>query len=131
MRGPLIATAALSAAALSLASTNASAQVPNLTGQYRCVQNCDAPQPALAYVTQNGWDLNLVNEAGASSRAWIDWPGHLWAQSWNEGALYTPDGMLVQFDRGAVWQRVVEMPEPPPAPPPRHKVRRAKHRATK
>jgi len=125
MKTPLIAAAALSAASVSLAATNASAQVPNLTGQYRCVQGCVAPQPALAYVTQNGWDLNLVNEAGASSRAWIDWPGHLWAQSWNEGALYTPDGMAIQFDRGAVWQRVVEMPEPPP-PPPRH--RRAHHR---
>jgi len=26
-----------------------------------------------AYVTQNGWDLNVVNEAGEPSRAWMDW----------------------------------------------------------
>ena len=34
-------------------------------------------------------DLNLVNEVGEPSRAWIDYPGHIWAQYWNEGALYS------------------------------------------
>ena len=46
--------------------TSASAQVL-LSGQYHCVQNCSGPE--LAYVTQNGWDLNLVNEVGQPSRA--------------------------------------------------------------
>jgi hypothetical protein len=27
-----------------------------------------------------GWDMNLVNEAGLPSRAWVDYPGHLWAE---------------------------------------------------
>src|ERR1039458_7311645 len=95
----VIALAALSA----LAVTDASAQVANLSGPYQCVQNCRGPSPE--FITQNGWDLNLVNEIGEPSRAWIDWPGHIWVQYWNEGAAYTPDGMTIQFDRGSVWQR--------------------------
>ncbi len=90
------------------AATDASAQVVNLSGPYQCVQNCSGSGPAT--VTQNGWDLNLVNEAGMPSRAWVDWPGHIWAQSWNEGAVYSPDGMTIQFDRGVVWRRI--LPEP-------------------
>ena len=93
---------ALTAAASAFAVT-AAAQVPDLSGQFRCVQGCAGDAPAL--VTQNGWDMRLVNEAGQSSRAWIDHPGHIWAQSWREGAVYSPDGMTIQFDRGTVWQR--------------------------
>src|SRR5262249_11524597 len=37
--------------------------------------------------------------------AWIDWPGHIWADRWNQGAVYSPDGATIQFDRGTVWQR--------------------------
>jgi hypothetical protein len=85
--------------------TAASAQEVNLTGPYQCVTNCAGPGPAT--VTQNGWDLNLVNEMGAPSRAWVDWPGHIWVQNWNEGAIYSPDGMTIQFDRGTVWHRMV------------------------
>ena len=87
-----------------LGITSASAQV-FLSGEYHCVQDCSGP--GLAYVTQNGWDLNLVNEVGQPSRAWIDYPGHIWVQYWNEGAIYSPDGMTIQFDRGSVWQRAV------------------------
>jgi hypothetical protein len=94
-----------------LTITQASAQEGFLTGQYQCVQNCQGP--SLAFVTQNGWDLNLVNEAGVPSRAWIDWRGHLWAQYWDMGAVYSPDGLTIQFDNGTVWQRFV--PPPPPA----------------
>jgi len=88
-----------------LGITSASAQVL-LSGEYQCVQNCVGP--GVAHVTQNGFELNLVNEVGQPSRAWIDYPGHIWVQYWNEGAVYTPDGMTIQFDRGSVWQRVVE-----------------------
>jgi len=91
-----------------LATTPASAQGVNLSGTYRCVQNCVGAGPA--FVTQNGWDLNITNEAGLASRAWIDWPGHIWAEYWNEGAIYSPDGMTIQFDRGNVWQRIIEEP---------------------
>jgi hypothetical protein len=104
----VVAVLALSA----LAITDASAQVPSLSGQYQCVQNCRGGTPGMAFVTQNGWDLNLVNEVGEPSRAWIDYPGHIWAQYWNEGAVYSPDGFTIQFDRGTVWERFVP---PPPA----------------
>ena len=95
-----------------LAVTDASAQVASLSGAYQCVQNCRGPGPA--FVTQNGWDLNLVNEIGQPSRAWIDWPGHIWAQYWNEGAVYSPDGMTIQFDHGSVWQRIIPVGVLPP-----------------
>jgi hypothetical protein len=101
-----------------LAATDASAQAL-LTGQYQCVQNCQGP--GLAFVTQNLWDLNLVNEAGAPSRAWIDYPGHFWAEPWHVGAIYSPDGLRIQFDSGAVWLRYVPLPPPPPPPPRRHR----------
>jgi hypothetical protein len=99
--------ALITAAALIAASaTTASAQnVLNLSGRFICVKDCRGGVTAPAFVTQNGWDLNLVNEVGEPSRAWIDWPGHVWAQYWNEGAIYSPDGMTIQFDNGAVWQR--------------------------
>jgi hypothetical protein len=104
---------ALGAVIAALLGPRASAQqVLNLSGQFRCVQDCAGPGPA--YVTQNGWDLNLVNEVGQPSRAWIDWPGHIWAEYWNEGAVYSPDGMTIQFDRGSVWVRNLAPPPPPP-----------------
>ncbi len=114
----LTAAVALGAAA----STASAAQVLNLTGQFRCVQGCVgglAGQPA--FVTQNGWDMRLVNEAGEPSRAWIDYPGHIWAEYWNEGAVYSADGMTIAFERGTVWQRdlgQVAVPTAPVAPPP-------------
>jgi hypothetical protein len=85
MRPKLIAAAAMFAA-LCAADVSAQAQVINLSGQFQCVQGCLGPGPA--YITQNGWELNLV-----------------------KGAVYSPDGMTIQFDNGSVWQRFV----PPPA----------------
>ena len=99
----LVAVFALSAWAV----CPASAQGIFLSGQYQCVQNCKGTMPAPAFVTQNGWDLNLVNEIGEPSRAWIDWPGHIWAQNWHEGAIYSPGGLTIQFDNGSVWRRIV------------------------
>jgi len=104
------------AAAIAASATGASAQpVLNLTGQFQCVKLCSGGPPALAYVTQAGWQLNLVNEAGFSATGWIDHPGHIWVAAWNEGAIYSPDGMTIQFDRGTVWERYVAPPPPPPA----------------
>jgi hypothetical protein len=119
--------------ATTMAATNASAQGVNLTGQFRCVQVCvPGLQGQPAYVTQNGWNLNLLNEAGEPSRAWIDWSGHIWADNWHEGALFSADGMTIQFDRGTIWQR--DLGEPPAlAPPPapfRGKVRAGNKRVT-
>jgi hypothetical protein len=109
--------------AAALAGTDASAQGVDLTGRYRCVQLCAAgleSQPA--FVTQNGWNMNMLNEAGEPSRAWIDWTGHIWTQSWNEGAVYSPDGMTIQFDRGTVWQR--DLAEPVVVNPGGYRVQR-------
>lgn len=122
MKATIIALSVVGAAVLAGTATEASAQVLNLSGQFQCVRGCVAAPPALAYVTQADWELNLVNEAGAPARGWIDWPGHLWIETWNEGAIYSPDGMTIQFDRGTVWQRVVAIPVPPPPPPRRHKA---------
>ena len=103
------------AALLAVSATGAVAQNGggNLSGEYHCVQDCRGGLAGPAFVTQNGFDLNLVNEVGEPSRAWIDWPGHFWAQYWNEGAVYSPDGMTIQFDHGTVWQRGDAMPLPP------------------
>ena len=84
-------------------------QVLNMSGAFQCVEGCAAGPPGAAFVTQNGRDLNLVNELGQPSRAWIDWPGHIWAQNWNEGAVYSPDGMTIQFDNGTVWRRNIAL----------------------
>jgi hypothetical protein len=94
-----------------LAATDASAQGVDLSGPYRCVQMCREGLPGPAFVTQRGWDMNMVNEAGEPSRAWIDWPGHIWVPGWNQGAIYSPDGMVIQFDRGTVWERDLGEPE--------------------
>ncbi len=107
---------AATAACVSAISMPAQAQYINLSGQYQCVQVCRGPGPA--FVTQNRWQLNLVNEVGQPSRAWIDHPGHIWAQAWDIGAVYSPDGMTIQFDDGSVWRRVVLVPVPPPPLPP-------------
>jgi hypothetical protein len=111
MKVVLSALAALAA----MTATEASAQNVNLSGRYVCVEMCRGGfLGAPAYVTQNGWDMNILNEAGEPSRAWIDWPGHIWAQNYQEGAIVSPDGMLIQFDRGTVWQRDLGLPPPPP-----------------
>ena len=103
---------ALSAA---FVATDASAQLVNLTGRYRCVELCTPGlQGQFAFITQNGWELNVVNDAGEASRAWVDYPGRIWIQRANQGAIYSPDGMTIQFDRGTVWQRAPELPPPPP-----------------
>src|SRR5215470_13157435 len=108
----LLSAVAMSAA---LVATDASAQFVNLTGRYRCVALCT---PGLAnqfaFITQNGTELNVVNDAGEASRAWADYPGRIWVQQANEGAVYSPDGLTIQFDRGTIWQRALELPPPPP-----------------
>jgi hypothetical protein len=65
----------------------------------------------------NGWQLNMVSEAGVPSRAWVDYPGRIWIEVANQGAIYSPDGFTLQFDRGTIWQRAPEVP-PPLSPPP-------------
>ena len=98
----------------SLISGGASAQdIVNLSGAWQCVASCVAAPGRLAYITQNGWNLNVVNEAGMPSRAWIDYPGHIWIDRANQGAIYSPSGSTLQFDSGTVWQRAPALPPPP------------------
>jgi hypothetical protein len=98
-----------------LIATSASAQGVNLTGRWQCVAACGAPG-SLAYITQNGWELNLLSDTGVPSRAWVDYPGRIWVQSANEGAIYSPDGLTLQFDHGTIWQRAPVVIPPPPPP---------------
>src|SRR5580658_9620811 len=102
--------------AVAASASGASAQSINLTGTYRCIQDCrDGFLGAPAFVTQNGAELNLVTEAGDSYRAWPDVTApnsRIWIEARNESAVYSPDGMRIQFDDGRVWQR--DMGPPPP-----------------
>jgi hypothetical protein len=103
--------------AWSLASTGASAQSINLTGVYTCVQMCRGGLPA--HVTQNGPEINLLTEAGIPSRAWPDWyypATRIWVEALDQSAVFSPDGLLIQFDNGTIWQRDL-LPLPPPLRP--------------
>ena len=97
-----------------LVATNASAQGVDLNGRWRCVELCrDGLVGQPAFITQNGWQLNVVSDAGVPSRAWVDYPGRIWIEGANQGAIYSPDGFTLQFDRGTLWQRAPEIPPPP------------------
>ncbi len=99
------------------AATSASATGINLTGTYRCIQACrDGMFGAPTFVTQNGDAVNLTTETGESYRAWPDWSApdsRLWIDARDEGAVYSPDGIRIQFDDGRVWQRDFGPPPPP------------------
>jgi hypothetical protein len=113
MKKMLLAIAALGA----FTATDASAQSVDLTGTYKCVQMCRQGLVGYqAFITQNGPQLNLLNEAGEPSRAWPDWfapATRIWVENQNQGAVYSPDGMLIQFDNGTIWQRDLGLPPPP------------------
>jgi hypothetical protein len=109
----LTAALALSAAFI---GSGASAQGVNLSGPWQCVALCPGPPDGIAYITQYGWDLNVL--AGVPSRAWIDYPGHIWFEIGHQGAIYSLDGLTLQFNSGTVWQRAPVIPPPPPPPPP-------------
>jgi hypothetical protein len=68
-----------------------------------------------AFITQCDWQLNMVSDADQPSRAWVEYPGRIWVERANQGAIYSPDGSTLQFDRGTIWQRAPDVP-PPPAP---------------
>ena len=93
-------------------ATNAMAQDNYLTGQYRCVQLCrPGYELAPAYITQNGGELNIVDEAGIGARAYLDWFSRkFWVERWGEAAIYSNDGTVIHFDRGRIWQRIFDVP---------------------
>jgi len=99
-----------------LIATNASAQVQgvDLNGRYQCVLQCSGAPGSPAFITQNGWELNILNDVGEPSRAWVNYPGRIWVDRANEGAIYSSDWLRIQFDRGTIWQRDLELPPPPP-----------------
>lgn len=105
----ILSTVSMAAA---LVATEVSAQSVNLTGRWQCVAFCVAPPGRYAFITQNGWEINVVNKSGVASRAWFNWPGRIWVERANEGAVYSPNGFTLQFDRGTVWQRAPELPPP-------------------
>lgn len=98
------------------ATTGTAAASVNLTGTYRCIQNCpDGMYGAPTFVTQNGEAVSMTTATGRSYKAWPDWNApnsRLWIDARNEGAVYSPDGMRIQFDNGTVWQR--DFGPPPP-----------------
>jgi hypothetical protein len=98
---------------MSLLASSASAQGVNLNGRWQCVALCVGPPGSLAIITQYGWEMNVVSESGVPSRAWIDRPGHIWVERAGVGAIYSPDGLTLQFENGTVWQRAPELPPPP------------------
>jgi hypothetical protein len=105
---PVVQTAVAAPVVQTVATPLVSSGIgPGLSGQFQCIAGCAGGLAGPAFVTQNGWDLNLVNEIGQPSRAWIDYPGHIWVQSWNEGAVYSADGMTIQFDNGTVWAKTI------------------------
>jgi hypothetical protein len=108
-----LATIALLAVLLPI---NASAQVQgiDLNGRYQCVLLCLGAPGGPAFITQNGWELNVLNDAGEPSRAWVNYPGRIWVDRANQGAIYSPDGLTIQFDSGTIWRRTLELPPAPP-----------------
>jgi hypothetical protein len=105
---------AFAMAASLLATGSAFAQVDgvDLNGRYQCVAVCAGPPGGLVVVTQNRWELNVIDDAGRPSRAWVNYPGRLWIDRAHQGAIYSPDGTRIQLDGGTVWQRAIELPPP-------------------
>jgi hypothetical protein len=101
---PVMYAIALSAVLL-VSPAAAQVQGVDLNGRWRCVTLCLGAPGSFAFITQNGWEMNIVNDAGQASRAWVDYPGRIWVEQADQGAIYSPDGITLQFDRGTIWQR--------------------------
>ena len=77
----------------------------NLTGEYRCVQLCQLDHVGWQRHSERVEDINC--EAGQSSLALVSFGGRIWAENWNEGAVYSQVGMIIQFDR---WNDLAALP---------------------
>jgi hypothetical protein len=106
----LIALFAVSATGASAQAVGSQGDVPDLSGIYRCVRQCAGP--GLIRIAQSGWELGLTNEVGQPARGWIKWPGRIWIESWQQGAVYSPSSFTIQFDRGTVWVLLDPRPVP-------------------
>ncbi|RAI44670.1 hypothetical protein [Rhodoplanes roseus] len=102
------------AVATALTATGAAAQVQgvDLNGRWQCVANCLGGPGSFAFITQYGTQLNVINDGGIPSSGWVEYPGRIWIAGAWQGAVYSPDGLTIQFDRGTVWQRPLEPPPP-------------------
>ena len=91
-------------------TSSASAQLINLTGTYRCIQNCrDGYMGAPAFVTQNGWNLNLVTETGESYRAWPDLAapyGRIWIEDASPIGIKRLSALLLRQDAEEVSREI-------------------------
>ena len=87
-------------AALVASDVSAQVQGVDLNGRWRCVAQCLGAPGSFGFITQNGWELNLVNDAGQASRGWVDYPGRIWILQANQGAIYSPDGLRIQSTVG-------------------------------
>lgn len=113
----ICAAGAVAMALVTGGATGALAQVQgvDLNGRWQCVANCLGGVGSTAFITQYGWQLNVINDAGVPSSGWVEYPGRIWVAGAWQGAVYSPDGMTIQFDKGTIWQR------PPEPPPPRRR----------
>ena len=78
----LLAFSAFTATEASAQAVGTQSWIPNLSGIYRCVQNCTGP--GIVRVMQRGRELSLVNPVGQPSAAWIEATVHIWT-SWERG----------------------------------------------
>jgi hypothetical protein len=104
---------AIALSATMLVSSASAQSIINLSGQWWCVAQCLGPPRGLAYITQNGWDLNVVNDGGMASRAWVDYRGHIWIDRANQARFIPPTASLFSLISGTVWQRALALPPPP------------------
>jgi len=74
-------------------------------GARRTPTSARAPQP---------WEAPLaLTKPVLPAAVWPDWnapTSRIWIEARGEGAVYSPDGMRIQFDDGRVWQREVAPP---------------------
>jgi hypothetical protein len=101
---------------------------PNLPAWFDTNQAVDGDRCLIFHPSRKHWsdfhEKDFIgnwyagNEAGEASRAWPDWfapATRIWVENYSYGAVYSPDGVLVQFDNGTIWHRDLGLPPPPPS----------------
>ena len=90
------------AAAAALIAADAQAQDVNLTGPWRCVDNCASRG---GFIIQTGRQLELADTRGKTTRGWFDYPGHLWLEDARMRGETSLNGNAIKFANGTVWVR--------------------------
>ena len=104
----LVAIGILTATTAFAQSVGSQTWVPDLSGTYRCVQNC--ARGRLVHIQQRFRQLE-VTYGNQPAAAWVSWPGHI-STSWNDNAVYSPDGATIQFTSGTLWVLIAPTPAP-------------------